>query len=91
MFGTDLDKWRNHPVLRFTGIRDLKFVFPGFGIGIAMGALFFAYDSLFGEGHHHAPTHFRNRGGLLLNETDPLPRFEPVHHDDHDDDHHKHH
>jgi hypothetical protein len=57
MFGK-YDNWRNHPSLRYTGVRDLRHVLPGFGTAAAIFLTFWIGGKVFGSrdndahGHH---------------------------------------
>merc|ERR1712137_855693 len=60
------DKWRYHPIFRFTGVKDLKHLFPGFGTALCLFAGYLTYKNVIEpslashdehDDHHHGHGH----------------------------------
>ena len=74
------DKWRGHPIFRFTGVKDLKHLFPGFGTATCLFAGYLAYKTFVqpmfasheheehghGHGDHHTLIHGASHARALL-------------------------
>merc|ERR1712217_806817 len=89
------DRWRSHPIFHFTGIRDLKHLFPGFGTAAALFVVYLGYKQLIEpafsshDDHHHGDHHnVIIKGASHARE---LQNHAHHHHGDHHDDHHEEH
>lgn len=52
MIFANYDKWRYHPIFRFTGPKDLKHLFPGFGTAVCLFVVYLGYKAI-QPAHHH--------------------------------------
>lgn len=61
MVFANYDKWRYHSIFRITGIKDLKHVFPGFGIASCLFVGYLGYKNFIQQnnshGHHEEDHH----------------------------------
>ena len=51
------DLWRSHPSINVRGIRDIKFVLPGFGTALVLFGVYLGVSSMLGGGDHHHGDH----------------------------------
>lgn len=47
------DLWRSHPSITLRGIRDVRFVLPGFGSALVLFGIYLGVSSMIGGNDHH--------------------------------------